>query len=313
MAYTPDIEIEDSAAAEDVAAVDTRQADTHTGTKKKAPVELGLADIAIMNSLNPGELGFDLLANQHALVGTLSGYGLDAGTISRMTGIDLSTVKGIQLNPEDLTFVDDAGYHFSPELALFTADSDNAFGGYCAKGVGNILTAQGLEEGVDFLRGDGHDWANNLERTGWVKLAVSPEDAPPGAILVYNSDIRAGKPNRGTGGGSYGHAEIKVEHQGRTYYVSDKARDNYGGSVPDNYVGAYVRPEALLALEEHREIKDAELASVDPADHTFSTGTDEVSPDATGFNDPAKGITPAPDEIAKADPAPAPDRSPAPV
>ena len=125
-----------------------------------------------------------------------------------------------------------------------TAASDNAYGGYCAKGVANILQAAGL----GYTRGNAHTWDETLPENGWQKVeGLTPENAPPGAVLVFDRDTNY----RGKGGGAeYGHVEIvAVEADGDRKYVSDKARDNWGGSVPGNFVGVYINPKLHRPLE----------------------------------------------------------------
>lgn len=114
---------------------------------------------------------------------------------------------------------------------------DNAGGGYCAKGVANLLQHVGL----DCQRGDAYTWKNSLPQNGWIKLeGVTPENAPPGAVLVF--DRSANGQGRG-GGAEFGHVEIvTVDTSGRRQYVSDSARNNWGGTVPQNFVGVYVHP-----------------------------------------------------------------------
>ncbi len=119
-----------------------------------------------------------------------------------------------------------------------TSQTDNARGGYCAKGVANILERVGL----DCTRGNAHTWDDTLPQNGWQKLeGITPENAPPGAVIVYDRDANyAGK----GGGAEYGHVEIVAEDaNGNRKYVSDAARDNWGGTVPDNFVGVYIHPD----------------------------------------------------------------------
>lgn len=119
-----------------------------------------------------------------------------------------------------------------------TARTDNAYGGYCAKGVANILEAAGL----DCSRGNAHTWDETLPQNGWEKLeGVTPENAPPGAVIVYDRDANySGK----GGGAEYGHVEIvAMGADGERQYVSDAARSNWGGTVPDNFVGVYINPD----------------------------------------------------------------------
>lgn len=120
---------------------------------------------------------------------------------------------------------------------LRQARVDNAGGGYCAKGVANLLQHVGL----DCTRGDAYTWKNSLPQNGWIKLeGIRPEDAPPGAVLVFDRSANSA----GKGGGTeFGHVEIvTVDTNGRRQYVSDAARDNWGGTVPQNFVGVYVHP-----------------------------------------------------------------------
>ncbi|PCJ96615.1 MAG: hypothetical protein COA45_10925 [Zetaproteobacteria bacterium] len=127
---------------------------------------------------------------------------------------------------------------------LQTAASDNAYGGYCAKGVANILQTSGL----GYTRGNAHTWDETLPENGWQKLeGITPENAPPGAVLVYDRDTNySGK----GGGAEYGHVEIvAVDANGDRKYVSDKARDNWGGTVSGNFVGVYINPKLHQPLE----------------------------------------------------------------
>lgn len=128
------------------------------------------------------------------------------------------------------------------EQAFQIARTDNAGGGYCAKGVANIM----LNLGFSVTRGNAHDWDNTLPSNGWTLLNMPPEQCPPGSILWFDSDVRAGKPlstyssGKVTGGAKYGHVEIvTTTSDGQRLYVSDKARSNWGGTVPHNYGGCY--------------------------------------------------------------------------
>ncbi len=128
------------------------------------------------------------------------------------------------------------------QQAINISQTDNAGGGYCAKGVANIMLAMGFS----VTRGNAHDWDNSLPSNGWTLLNMPPEQCPPGSILWFDSDIRAGKPlstyssGKVTGGAKYGHVEIvTTTSDGQRLYVSDKARSNWGGTVPHNYGGCY--------------------------------------------------------------------------
>lgn len=131
---------------------------------------------------------------------------------------------------------------FNSNSALYTALTDNAFGGYCARGVANILASQGLG---NFRGLNAHDFPGRVASQGWVKLPnnITPYNAPEGALLIFNSDSRLGKKPRNKGGGLWGHVElIAYDKNGNRKYVSDKARNGPGGSVLDNYMGAWVKP-----------------------------------------------------------------------
>lgn len=135
---------------------------------------------------------------------------------------------------------------FNSSAAIAKAGSDSAPSGYCARGVSNILNEQGMG---NFSGLDAHDFLKNdkLANEGWTYVpGLTAETAPEGALLVYNSDIRAGNPlttnskGKVTGGAYYGHVEVVAYNNGNRTYVSDAARNNAGGSVPHNFAGAYV-------------------------------------------------------------------------
>lgn len=122
---------------------------------------------------------------------------------------------------------------FDSAKALKIAATDNAGGGYCAKGTANILEKMGY----DIERGHAYKWDEMLPKNGWVKLdGVRPEDAPEGAVLVFDKNAHGGR----TGGANYGHVEVVAEKDGERTFVSDKARSNWGGTVPQNFEGAYM-------------------------------------------------------------------------
>jgi hypothetical protein len=148
---------------------------------------------------------------------------------------------------------------FSSAEALRTCRSDNARGGYCGRGVHNVLESQGYR----VTNGDGHNWDQTLPRDGWVMLrGVNARNAPEGAVLVYDSDVQDGRRARNNGGGKFGHVEVVCyDANGNRKYVSDAARDNFGGTVPDNFVGAYVPRERYeLMLAQQRQERQAETA-----------------------------------------------------
>ncbi len=139
---------------------------------------------------------------------------------------------------------------------LKVSRTDNAYGGYCAKGVANILENLGL----DVTRGNAHTWIDTLPKNGWVKLeGVDPTIAPIGSVLIYdrntNHSLQSG------GGRKYGHVEQVAENEnGDIRYVSDKARSNWGGTVPGNFAGVYLHPEIhgdiIASLSETKEKSD---------------------------------------------------------
>ncbi|MBK6897383.1 MAG: hypothetical protein IPH06_12415 [Alphaproteobacteria bacterium] len=190
---------------------------------------------------------------------------------------------------------------------------DDAGGGYCAKGVANLLEHVGL----GCQRGDAYTWKSSLPQNGWIKLeGVRPEDAPPGSVLLYDRSANS----RGKGGGTeFGHVEIAtVDVNGRRQYVSDKARDNWGGTVPQNFVGVYVHPSlhktmdgihytpnldarnsTMLASSQARQGQNGrtdqngatnDLAFMNLINGTGNTGTDQSAGGETSsnFNDQAK-------------------------
>ncbi len=119
---------------------------------------------------------------------------------------------------------------FNSDLAARIARSDNAGGGYCARGTRNILTAMGYVS----PRGDAHTWDEQMARSPhWVRLdGVTPQTAPEGAVLFYDRTSANAK----GGGARYGHVEIVVDGG----FASDKVRSNYGGTVKGNFEGAYI-------------------------------------------------------------------------
>lgn len=125
---------------------------------------------------------------------------------------------------------------FDSDRAVDYSRVDNAGGGYCAQGVANILK----DQGIPCERGHAYTWDQRLERQGWQRLeGASPETAPEGSVLYYDRTTSAGV----GGGAQYGHVEVVATNDdGDRSFVSDKARSNWGGTVPQNYGGAYVHP-----------------------------------------------------------------------
>lgn len=159
-----------------------------------------------------------------------------------------------------------------------------------------------------------------MPRNGWIKLeGIRPEDAPPGAVLVYDRNPPGQRNNDGKGGDEFGHVEIAtVDVNGRRQYVSDKARDNWGGTVPQNFVGVYVHPSlhktmdgihytpnldarnaTMLASSQARQGQNGrtdqngatnDLAFMNLINGTGNSGTDQSAGGETSsnFNDQAK-------------------------
>lgn len=147
---------------------------------------------------------------------------------------------------------------FNSAAALNRARNDNAGVGDCAKGVANILQSQGY----NITRGNAHDWKESLPENGWVRLTgVNARNAPEGAVLVFDSDVNKGRSPRNNGGGKFGHVEVVCyDAQGNRLYVSDKARENIGGSVPNNFVGAYIPAERYAAMQRQNANPDTMIA-----------------------------------------------------
>lgn len=171
--------------------------------------------------------------------------------------------------------------------AIRISQNDNAGGGYCAKGVANIINAMDID-GVTVTRGNARDWDTTLPQNGWVALeGFTPETAPPGAIIVYPPDANG----RGQGGGAeYGHVEIAaVDASGNRTFVSDRARSNWGGTVADNGYTIYVNPNLHNIVD-----------PTQPADDGTALAALEVETSAVPEEN---GSTPAADieEVAAAD------------
>jgi hypothetical protein len=113
---------------------------------------------------------------------------------------------------------------------------DDAGPGYCAKGVANILQSAGISWS---RMPSAYQLRPQLENSDeFIPLGrIDPASAPPGAVLLFD---KAGDGREG-GGNRHGHIEIVgYDGSGNRRYVSDAARNNYGGTVPDKYIGAYL-------------------------------------------------------------------------
>jgi hypothetical protein len=130
--------------------------------------------------------------------------------------------------------------------AALESANDNIPSGWCGRGIYSILQKAGL--GTGLREGNGQEWENILMAAGWKPVrCITPDRAPLGSVLVYMSDIRLGKRNRGTPGGSYGHVEmVALAPSGGRLYVSDCPRPKPGGSVVDNFTGRAWLPPGQL-------------------------------------------------------------------
>lgn len=151
------------------------------------------------------------------------------------------------------TYNKDAGKG-NAEIALSAAANDDATANNCGRGVANVLKAQGLPSREDENR-HAYTWIdwfssdqavqkdNNGKVIGrWLKVeGATAETAPENAVNVFNR-TPGGNNNKGA---EFGHIEQVVydPSSGKKVYVSDKSRDNSGGSVPQNYAGSWVYKE----------------------------------------------------------------------
>ena len=128
---------------------------------------------------------------------------------------------------------------FDSARALRIAASDNAGGGYCARGVRNILTAMGWD---NTRHASAYQLAGTLEGDGWVRLrGVRPQDAPEGSLLLFDKLRGSEMDGRDGQGKFHGHVElVTIGEDGQKRYTSDATRNNWGGSVGDQYLGAYM-------------------------------------------------------------------------
>ena len=129
---------------------------------------------------------------------------------------------------------------FTSDSANGIANQDNAPVGYCARGVANIAEAQGLG---NFRGLNAHDFPDRMGSQGYVLSSqYNQYNAPEGAILIYDSDVRRGNPPRNRGGGEYGHVEfVTYNSSGQRQYTSSHISNNPGGSVNNNFVGVWIK------------------------------------------------------------------------
>jgi hypothetical protein len=131
------------------------------------------------------------------------------------------------------------------QAAVCISQNDGAGGGFCSGGVTSVLTTLGYPTAST---AEARNYGTTLASKGWVKLdGAAPTTCPPGGVLVYGKDA-GGKVcskaalGRPATGHECGHVEIVTETGGKRLYVSDKPRENYGGSVPKNFIGCWVYP-----------------------------------------------------------------------
>ena len=99
--------------------------------------------------------------------------------------------------------------------------------------------------GYPISRGDAHDWDDSLPANGWKKVSCSPGSCPAGSVLQYESNAQKGSGDLVTGGERFGHVEIVTKNRdGSTKYCSDKCRNTPGGTVRENFDGAWVYEES---------------------------------------------------------------------
>jgi hypothetical protein len=129
---------------------------------------------------------------------------------------------------------------FNSQDARRLAGQDNAPVGWCARGVANIAEAQGLG---NFRGLDAHDFPSRMASQGYVlDTSYNQYNAPEGSMIIYNSDVKLGRPSRGTGGGLYGHVEmVTYDSAGNRGYTSSHTSSRPGGSVNDNFMGVWVK------------------------------------------------------------------------
>lgn len=115
--------------------------------------------------------------------------------------------------------------------------------GHCSKGVRLICEALC----IPYTRAaSAYMQRDYLPGNGWFKLAVRPEKAPVGSLLLFDKDTPAGV----AAGSAHGHIEMVTRlDDGVSRYVSDRIRAHWGGSVWRNYVGAYIHPDLAHLLE----------------------------------------------------------------
>ena len=129
---------------------------------------------------------------------------------------------------------------FDTARALRIVGSDDAKVGYCALGTKNILRGMGYRS----PSGNAEDWDEQLRnpRSGYTLLrGVNPRNAPEGALLFYDSDDGNGRAARNESGGKFGHVEVVgMGANGERLYLSSHVSRRAGGTVPDNFEGAYI-------------------------------------------------------------------------
>jgi hypothetical protein len=159
---------------------------------------------------------------------------------------------------------------FNSGRALQTSRTDDASSNECARGVGNVLAAQGID--VTNLRAHAMDWDENLRARSdftFVPCRISDvRNIPDGAILVYNNNAEAGRGALNNGrGAQYGHVEIKTTVGGSATFISDTARQNPGGSVRENFIGGYYMYDPQGEVRQQLAAAQSQSPPTGPAAH----------------------------------------------
>jgi hypothetical protein len=193
-----------------------------------------ISDLTGIDIADVADLQTDLHSGRRNVVDVVRGMSFDEASLND------------QNNPESAFAqrLNTTGFStwFNSARALSTSRSDDATSNECARGVGNVLEAQGIN--VTNLRAHATDWDENLRaRSDFTFVPCRFSDLrniPDGAIIVYNNNAEAGRGVLNNGrGAQYGHVEIKSTVGGQPVFISDTARQNPGGSVRENFVGGY--------------------------------------------------------------------------
>lgn len=169
-------------------------------------------------------------ANQNCASGASFGSVLNSGAPNSLFGA-LRNLLGAGNGPTT-----GGTYGWTQAHTDYVKNFNYASWGRCGETVGNILANLCLPQ----ANGNGNMWHDALMNTaGWEKMGYTPQNAPAGCILTYTDDVSAGRPGgaRNDAGGTYGHVEMSL---GPGCYKHGPTCDStHGGSVPDNFTGAF--------------------------------------------------------------------------